>query len=289
MTERPLRRMGPGGEPAAWELVAAPPAPALRGVVRRYHGYRETAADPAADPVRRAELPTGDVVMILNLGAPWLVGDDRRPDALFDSFVAGVDDARSFVTAAGPAQCLQIDFTPIGAYRVFRRPMADLARRVTRLDDLAARWAEDLVGRLREAAGWAARFDLVDAAIARRLDGARAPAPGLVHAWRRLEAADGLVAMGTLAAELGWSRKHLATRFRDQIGVAPKTLARVLRFRRTVDRLDAEAAADWAGFAVECGYADQSHLIREFRALSGFTPGELIRRHMAAGGAPAGL
>lgn len=275
MTERSLRRMGPGGDPAAWELVAAPPAPALRGVIRRYHGYRESVAAP----VRRAELPTGDVVMILNLGAPWLIGDDRRPEALFDSFVAGVDDARSFVAAAGPAQCLQIDFTPIGAYRVFRRPMADLAHRVTRLDDLSAGWAADLVDRLRDSPGWAARFDLADAAIARRIDGARAPAPGLVQAWHRLEAADGRVPVAALAAELGWSRKHLATRFRDQVGVAPKTLARVLRFRRAVDRLDAVAAADWAGFAIECGYADQSHLIREFRALSGFTPGELVRRH----------
>jgi methylphosphotriester-DNA--protein-cysteine methyltransferase len=53
-------------------------------------------------------------------------------------------------------------------------------------------------------------------------------------------------------------------------------LARVLRFRRFVSRIDA-GATDLAGLAAETGYADQAHLTRESRQLAGLTPAALAR------------
>lgn len=90
--------------------------------------------------------------------------------------------------------------------------------------------------------------------------------------------ADGAVSIGSLAAALGWSRKRLIARFRDEIGLTPKTAARVLRFRAFHSRLrTGPAPQSWVDLALGSGYADQSHLIRDVRRMTGMTPTELLR------------
>src|SRR6478609_2125181 len=85
-----------------------------------------------------------------------------------------------------------------------------------------------------------------------------------------------------LGAALGVSERQLRRRFLDAVGYGPKTLARVLRFQRFL-QLSA-ARADLARLALDAGYADQAHLTRETRRLSGRTPAELV----ASGAGPAG-
>ncbi len=80
--------------------------------------------------------------------------------------------------------------------------------------------------------------------------------------------------IGEIAREVGWSHKHLITKFKQQVGVAPRLAARLLRLSR-VWRL-VESGHDWARIAAESGYADQSHLVREFRKFTGTTPTALI-------------
>jgi AraC-like DNA-binding protein len=89
-----------------------------------------------------------------------------------------------------------------------------------------------------------------------------------------LELSDGAVPIGELAAELGWSRRHLAVRFREELGMAPKALARLLRFERAVKRL--RAGDELADLALDAGYYDQAHFNRDFRAFAGTTPTQYL-------------
>ena len=97
----------------------------------------------------------------------------------------------------------------------------------------------------------------------------------------RLAGSAGRIRVAALAAEIGWSRKHLAERFAIEIGAGPKTAGRILRFARARRAIDRHARAgdqlDWAGLAADWGYADQAHLIREFRAMAGATPADYLR------------
>ncbi len=95
----------------------------------------------------------------------------------------------------------------------------------------------------------------------------------MARAWGLLDGGPG-VTVADIAADVGWSRKHLTHRFREQVGLPPKVMARVLRFERAVALLSGGTGLAEAAFA--CGYYDQAHLNREFRALSGCTPTELI-------------
>jgi len=107
--------------------------------------------------------------------------------------------------------------------------------------------------------------------VAESLAGSRCTA-----ADRRLEAAVRLLAAGhsfdSVAAATNLSRQHLRRTFLDQVGVGPKTFARVSRFRRLMRDVRAARDVSWAAVAADLGYADQSHLIAEFREFAGTSP-----------------
>src|ERR671934_2734678 len=144
-----------------------------------------------------------------------------------------------------------------------------------------ARWT---VARLRATPSWGERFDLVEAFLVRCLADSMPPSPGVEWSWQRLRLTGGRASIGALAAELGWSHRRLIARFREQIGLAPKTAARVLRFDRAVAALRATAEQGLAEIAFDCGYFDQAHLNRDFRELAGATPTAFLGSQLDSGG-----
>ena len=98
--------------------------------------------------------------------------------------------------------------------------------------------------------------------------------------------AGGVVQVSSVARDLGISERQLHRRCVAAVGYGPVLLRRVLRFRQFVSRIDAGAACgDLGVLAAEAGYADQAHLTRESRDLSGLPPAALARLRA---GPPAG-
>ena len=258
------------------ELARADPHPALAGDALGYTGYRERTVDP----LRRRELPFAGVVVILSGGPELRLGDpdDAAPGTSYTSFVAGLDDRAVLTEHDGVSDGLQLNLTPFGAYRIFGVPMWELARRAVPLDEVLGGEGAELAERLDGAARWEQRFAVLEAWLARRLDGGRRPSPHLEWAWRRIVETEGRIVVERLAGELGCSRRHLAAGFREQVGLPPKAVARVLRFRRALRLLDAAGGLPLGQIAPDCGYYDQAHLNRDFRRLAGATPTELAAR-----------
>ncbi len=248
------------------------PGPGLDDVVIRYCGYEERFTGP----VRRREVPHGGVVLIVSFGEPIDVGFlTGRPElGRHRSFVAGLSDAAAVTQHAGRQHGIQVDLTPLGAYRLLGLPMSELANQAVPLDALLGGDGDRLVDQLASQADWVSRFTLLDRVLAAAADDGPEPDREVARAWHQLVATDGTVSVGDLAADVGWSRRHLTDRFHRQVGLAPKTTARVLRFQRAV-RLLADPRSDdeaIAMVAARCGYADHSHLIRDFQDLGGMTP-----------------
>ena len=213
-------------------------------------------------------MPWVGAVVIICFGVPYKL--DGEP---FDAFVGGLSDRPILTEFVGEASGIQVDFTPLGARRLLGLPMEELTNRVVAIGDVLGPRAPRLVERLQEMDGWAERFALLDAALLRRLAAGPEPAPEVAWTLRRLTQADGRLAIGALADEVGWSRRHLAASWRRDVGLGPKAVARILRFQRALRLVrDGHALAD---AAYECGYADQPHLNRDFRALAGATPREV--------------
>jgi AraC-like DNA-binding protein len=256
-------------------LVRREPAAALSGLVTSYYGYRE---EPGR-PMRRREGPGGDVVVILGFDTSWWIGDALHPEApggRYTSFTGGMREGQVLTEHGGRSHGLQVNLAPHAARALFRVPMDSLAERIVPLEDLLGRRATLLVEQLQEAPDWAGRFGVLDAALAAWLAPASPPEPAVRWAWQQLRATHGRVRVARLADELGWSRKRLVAGFREHVGLPPKTVARVLRFEQVV-RLAEQTDLSWLEIALRCGYFDQAHLSRDFRAISGCTPGTFFQ------------
>ncbi len=266
-----------------WELVTCRPDPRLQLYVNEYQGYVETAA---AHAIRRREVPWPGVVLIINFGPAFRLTDPRiiASRADYGSFVAGLYDSYVITESTGLSHCIQVNLTPIGARLFFQLPMETIANRTVHLDDVLGATARRLQEQLHDAPTWDARFALLDSFIASRVFRAEPPSPKVVWAWHQLQLPGDDRRIGAIAAELGWSPRHLIARFRDHIGVPPKTLARIIRFHRVVRWLDGQLEVRWAELAHRAGYYDQAHFNRDFRELAGSTPGEILRRRVAGGG-----
>jgi AraC-like DNA-binding protein len=252
--------------------VVGIPAPPLRPFVLRYCGFEEEIGAP----LRRREGPGAEVVLILSFGYEWRIGlatDPARPlERHTSSFIGGLHDACVLTEHDGRAHGVHVGLSPPGAYSVFGVPMHELAGRTVALDALIGRHADRLTEQLATAGSWAERFGLLDAALAARVARRRHASPVVVWAWRRLSETHGRMPIGVLAEELGWSRKRIVARFREEVGVPPKSLARLLRFERAKALLERADRPGLAEVAVECGYYDQSHLGNEIRRITGTTP-----------------
>lgn len=251
-------------------LLRRPAPPGLRRWYTEIIAYDERAGCP----IRQIESASLTVPLIVSLGEPFRIGLGRRPDRedARPSFAAGLTTERVYIGSTGRAACLQINLTPLGARHVLGLPVAALTGAMIPLEDCADRDVLDFKRRIEDLTDWERRLDLAEAFVWQRLVASRDGTPQVVHAYRRIVGSGGQAGIAAIGEEIGWSRKHLSQRFRDEIGLPPKTVARIARFVRAQTLARFEAVPEWADIACDCGYADQAHMIREFGAFAGLTP-----------------
>lgn len=269
------------------EMVTGTPAPAVRHLVDNYVGYRYEGFEPGT----HQGLPSRHLTFIVSLSDPIDVTTMIRPgDAPVSmvSMASGLAAAPVTITHDGNQFGVQLELSPFGARTLFGMPASELAEIIVDLHDLMGPLAPELNERLRQASTWPERFAVLDSVLIRARTETRAPAPELGQAWRRITETGGSVSIGELAGEVGWSRRHLAHTFRSEFGLAPKTVARIVRFERAKNLIRAtfptgaaslrsarpasRPAFGLADIAALCGYFDQAHLTRDFRDLAGCAP-----------------
>jgi AraC-like DNA-binding protein len=152
-----------------------------------------------------------------------------------------------------------------------------VSKRTVELSDLFGSDANRLVEQLFEAPDWHSRFVMLDNFLLSKIRRAGKLASEVDWVWRQLEFSHGAVPIQGITEHLGWTRKRLIKAFRNEVGIPPKILARILRFRWALAQLSSGKVINVSQLAAECGYSDQSHMIRDFKAFSGWTPVELIR------------
>ncbi|HZZ45499.1 MAG TPA: helix-turn-helix domain-containing protein [Pseudonocardia sp.] len=267
------------------DWAARRPHPALRALVGRYIGYRQRGVTLE---VHRG-LPSQYLTLIISLAEPIrlleMPGSAQKPDR-WQGFVGGLHTGPALIGQDVDQAGISLQLHPLGARTLLGVPAAELAGRVIDLSELARPGLAELPERLRAVTSWRERFDLVDTALLSAVsrDRPREPPREIGWAWRRLVGSGGEVAIGELAGEVGWSRRHFGELFAREVGLAPKQAARVVRFTRLTAmllRLDRhQPRTGLAEMAAACGYFDQAHLSNEFRALAGCSPRTWIRQEL---------
>ncbi|MBS1879776.1 MAG: helix-turn-helix transcriptional regulator [Actinobacteria bacterium] len=257
------------------QFVAAPRAP---GAPLRAVGYRSVLERPR----QHRGLPSPHLTFIVTFDQPVRVagtveGGPATPADL-DVLLAGLHLKPARVRMAAVQTGVQVAIDPLAARALFGVPARELRGRSLLGDEVIGTAAARLRERLATAPDWPERFRILGAETGAWVaagSSAPRPRPELVAAWRLLEASRGRIRIERLAAEVHLSRRRLSDLFAEELGVSPKQAARTMRFTHAVARIGRGVRAadlDLAAVAAECGYADQSHLVREFQALAGASP-----------------
>ncbi|WP_443272182.1 helix-turn-helix domain-containing protein [Streptomyces sp. KR80] len=201
--------------------------------------------------------------------------DISRPDGggdggdRFGSLVAGLHTRARVGAHEGHLYGIEILLMPWMAFTLFGTPMHDLAEIIVEPAQVLGGRADALTTALCARPDWRERFALLDSMLTHWADSGPAHSPRVAWAWSRLTASGGLVPLDRLAAGAGWGRRQLESRFREQIGLSPKAAARVLRLQGAM-RLLMQSGRP-SEVAAACGFSDQAHFSREFKAMTGLT------------------
>lgn len=229
--------------------------------------------DEASHANRAAErvLPDGCIEWIFHLGTPFQRWTPDKGWVLQPrSFVVGELTEFLLLQPTGPTEVMGVRFRPGGAYRFLTLPLSDLTDRMIATEDV---WG---CGKYLEEAVLLARTEierklLVESFLLQRLI---APRPRFDAAMGQIMRSRGRMRMGQLAQNIGWSRRQLEREFRLRAGLSPKALARIIRFQNLLQLVGEGSLRQWASLALESGYADQPHMVREFRQFAGQSPTE---------------
>lgn len=261
--------MASSAVPAAPYLVGKVPA-VLRPYVRSVSAYDMTLPKPG----EHVGAPSTDLTFVVPLDDPldvsWRRQSGSRRRLL--SCVSGLHTRPAVIHHPGRQRGVHLALTVSGARALLGRPAADLSGHLVQLEDVSPHLA-DLPERFHDLTGWAERVEvLVDHLLRATRQEPAAARPEVGEALRRLAAG---VPVAAVAREVGYSRRHLTALVRAECGVGPKEFARIARFQRCRAALVADARAgraDLAALAATYRYADQSHLSREWVAMTGLSP-----------------
>jgi AraC-like DNA-binding protein len=220
-------------------------------------------------------LPDGCVELILNSGAPFHEVKDsgeriRQPA----HFVVGQMTRPVLIAPTGAVELIGIRFQPGGTMPFLKQPLHELTNRVIELAGLDSALDRELLPALNSSASLTARIQAIESCLTRR---------AMIFAGDRrllkLTAAavrvNGRTTIDSLAAAAGVSARQLERRFLGEVGIGPKLFCRILRFQQVFSAV-VENSAGWAALAIDCGYYDQAHLIRDFQQFARQTPAVLL-------------
>jgi AraC-like DNA-binding protein len=260
-----------------WSVSVWQPDPRLTDIVASmWFGEGKTAYQ------RDRILPSGQSQLLINLGPPQYRIDPGPPESrvpFVDVWYSGLHQGPIDTEAPHGNALLGVAFTARGSFPWLGERMSGLSDRIIALADALGDGALTLRERLLNTGPLEARFKVVERWLIARLKPRTIVHPAVRWAVDRIAATGGKLSIEELAVQTGFTRKHLGNLFQQQVGLTPKALARVHRFRGALDMLNrANGEVPWTALADQCGFYDQSHLINEFRRFTGFSPTELVRK-----------
>jgi len=255
-------------------LVHRPAAP-LSAFVDHLWSFSD--APPHA---REGIVPSGTLELVVNLHEDefriYDAVDGERCRRFSGAMVSGTYRRAFVIDTREHASVMGVHFKPGCALPVLGIPPGELADTHVDLETLWGRHgAGELRDRLCAAPTAARRFRILEELLCERL---RRP----IARHRAVQVGLDRIAAGhsvrEVARDIGLSHRRFIEVFAAEVGMTPKLFGRVQRFQRGLEMAQRAESPDWSRLAVDCGYFDQSHLIRDFVGFSGFSPTELLRQ-----------
>jgi AraC-like DNA-binding protein len=257
------------------------PAPPLDRFVEQMWYWEGPAPAHAKDRL----LPTGSASLVINLAEDEIRDYQGAHDDLLHRYrgavLKGADSRYSVIDTLEQRAVMGVAFRPGGTWPFFDPAADEVQNQNVSMRDVWGSAGDTLRERVLAQPTPHARLQLMEAEL-------------LAHAirplQRRAEVDFALMrlthsqehAIAQLSEQVGLSERRFTRLFTIEVGLTPKLYARIRRFQRVMKLMVRPApeapTIDWSELAQHCGYFDQSHLIRDCKSLSGFTPSQLVAR-----------
>ena len=224
-------------------------------------------------------LPDGCVELILNFGTAFSQHHEEHRTLQPRNFLVGQMTGPILISPTGTVRLIGIRFHPGGTAPFLRLPLHEITDQVVDLCSLSSKFERDLLRVTAAPALLIEKIAALEEFLTRELLSHETD-PRLLKLTARIVESGGLVSVDELASDAGISSRQLERRFLREVGLGPKLLGRIIRFQQ-VFRAVEQCDAAWAAVAIECGYYDQAHLIRDFHQFARQTPAVLFRRPSA--------
>ena len=258
------------------------PKPPLSKFVDSFWLYESNLTDHQPEHI----LPTGTLELVINLRQNELLfydSESRENCSRFSGAVVSGAHGHRFAPRAGEkTTIIGVHFKPGGAFPFLGLPANELADTHVDLETIWGVSASRLRVRLCEARTSAERFELLQEALLNRLchgvEQHYAVSTALEIFWKNQTGPT----VRDAAKDLGLSQRRFIQVFSAEVGMTPKLFSRIQRFQQSRNFIQDNSAPNWAALALDLGYFDQSHLIREFIEFSGLSPTDYLNRHKSS-------
>jgi AraC-like DNA-binding protein len=227
-------------------------------------------------------LPTGTMELVINLRDDTLRVYDPQHHDRYQTYrgglLSGVHSTFSVIDTADQGSIIGVHFKPGGAFPFFDLPADELHNAHIPLDALWGAQADDLRDRLREAPTLAVRFRLLEDCLLARATRPLTRHPAVTFALTRFCGSPHACTIADVTGRSGLGARRFTRIFAAEVGLTPKIFCRIRRFQRALRLIERGRRVDWAAVAASCGYFDQAHFIRDFRAFSGLNPTAYLRQ-----------
>jgi AraC-like DNA-binding protein len=238
------------------------PPTALAPWVKSIWCARGTRAEFAApEPI----VPDGCVEIIFNFADPFADQHGRQPLDL----IAGQMTGPVTAVATGEVDLIGVRFWPGRAGAALRLPIWQLRDQLIEASSVM-RGSAQLVEALSELPRLQ-RIAHLSAALSRQFGSNSRSTSAVDHALALIDSQRGNIAIDAVARRVGFSRRHLERRFKDEVGLGMKQFARITRVQAAIRMVNDRPMRSGADIAARCGYSDQAHMIRECKTIAGRT------------------
>lgn len=252
-------------------LVAITPRAPLSQFISSIWLYEDEASARGSE----LRLPTGDVDLVLDLRDDlWSSRlESGEGHVVPSALVVGPSTDPVVLDTTHTRETLGVVFKVGQAAGLLGLPLHELRGLQVPLAEVWGSRAAELRERVLAVPSPRGKIETVEQILGERLIRLSVqPHPAATYASARIAAGPEQSSIAELSEDLGLSSRRLEQVFRADVGLTPKAYQRLLRFRRALAHIDDAARVGWADFALECGFADQSHFVNEFRAHAGLTP-----------------
>lgn len=259
------------------EYCEAMPSAVNAAFIKKYWSIKGTPdlIDAAPEPI----LPDGCVEIIFDLADRFVqYHEDGRVELQARTIIAGQMSRGILIGPTGETDLFGVRFQPAGAFPLFGTPLYELTDIIIDASLLFGSDESFLFEQLSEKTNITERTNIFDTHFRSKAAASKMSAGDAEVAADLIVKSRGTLAVGNIASKLGLSERRLERTFRDRIGISPKLFSRIERFQTFLRNVDAEPNRGLLDLALDAGYYDQSHMIRDFRAFTGSSPTAFLGR-----------